>query len=143
MERYTINEVAMMTGFSTRTLRNYIKLGLLDGEKEDGIWKFTAKNFNDFVTNPNVSAGLTSKRNAQIFDFLADDKKVTNNICTILDLYIEDEESDEVSEFICSKINSGDVSNLRFSLSRKGKHTRIILSGAEDSVSEIMKAYYE
>lgn len=33
MESYTINEVAAMTGFSTRTLRNYINMGILNGEK--------------------------------------------------------------------------------------------------------------
>lgn len=34
---YSINDVAMMTGLSTRTIRNYIKMNILDGEKVDGV----------------------------------------------------------------------------------------------------------
>lgn len=42
MEKYyTLNEVAMMTGLTTRTLRNYLKMNVLKGEKLDGIWNFT------------------------------------------------------------------------------------------------------
>ena len=42
MEKYyTLNEVAMMTGLNTRTLRNYLKMDVLKGEKIDGIWKFS------------------------------------------------------------------------------------------------------
>ena len=36
---YSINDVAMMTGLSTRTIRNYIKLNLLDGENYRVILK--------------------------------------------------------------------------------------------------------
>ena len=38
---YNLNEVAMITGLTTRTLRNYLKLCLLKGEKIDGNWSFT------------------------------------------------------------------------------------------------------
>ena len=36
METYNLNDLAMMTGFTTRTLRNYLNQGLLEGEKEPG-----------------------------------------------------------------------------------------------------------
>ena len=37
MERmYTLNDLALMTGFTTRTLRNYLTQGLLKGKKENG-----------------------------------------------------------------------------------------------------------
>ena len=46
MEKYyTLNEVAMMTGLTTRTLRNYLKMNVLKGEKVDGVWKFTEEEF--------------------------------------------------------------------------------------------------
>ena len=47
MENYTINDIAMMTGLTTRTIRNYIKLGILNGEKEDGVWRFSAEDCYD------------------------------------------------------------------------------------------------
>ena len=42
-ETYSINDVAMITGLSTRTIRNYISLGFLSGEKVNGAWSFTDK----------------------------------------------------------------------------------------------------
>lgn len=42
-EFYTINDIATMTGLTTRTVRNYMKLGLLEGEKVDGVWQITIK----------------------------------------------------------------------------------------------------
>ena len=38
---YDLNELAQMTGFTTRTLRTYLKQGLLHGEKVGGVWRFT------------------------------------------------------------------------------------------------------
>ncbi|MBD5534177.1 MAG: helix-turn-helix domain-containing protein [Lachnospiraceae bacterium] len=78
MRLFTINEVAMMTGFTTRTLRNYISAGILEGEKIEGVWKFSVDDFTNFISNPNVISGIKSKRNAQALDFLAGDKKKKN-----------------------------------------------------------------
>lgn len=142
MNYYTINEVAMMTSLTTRTLRNYIKTGLLDGEKIDGVWKFTEEDLSKFISNPTVKPSIQAKHKALVFDFLADDFKKENNICTILDLYVSEEESKDASDFFCSKINGADCQNLKFSFDRSGKHSRIILSGPEDAVMKILEAYY-
>ena len=49
---YSLNDLALMTGFTTRTLRNYIKQGLLNGEKQNGVWQFTADEIDRFFRNP-------------------------------------------------------------------------------------------
>ena len=33
MENYDINQLALITGFTTRTLRNHINMGLLEGDR--------------------------------------------------------------------------------------------------------------
>lgn len=143
MRLFTINEVAMMTGFTTRTLRNYISAGILEGEKTEGVWKFSVDDFTNFISNPNVISGIKSKMNAQALDFLADDKKRENYICTILDFYVDDEESAEISDFFCEQMNCSTPKNSsQFSLQRNGRNTRVILSGPEDIISEIMHNYY-
>jgi hypothetical protein len=38
---YSINQLAMITGYTTRSLRSFIKDGSLNGEKVDGVWMFT------------------------------------------------------------------------------------------------------
>lgn len=143
MESYTINEVAAMTGFSTRTLRNYINMGILNGEKTDGVWKFTPDNFIDFISDTNVACGIKSKINAQALDFLADDAKKDNHICTVMDFYVSDEESGEISDFFCGQMNRSSPNSVaKFSLQRNGKNTRVTLTGPEDIVSEIICGYY-
>jgi len=49
---YTLNDLALMTGLTTRTLRNYLKMGILKGERIDGIWNFTEEEIAEFFDNP-------------------------------------------------------------------------------------------
>lgn len=116
-------------------------MGILVGDKEDGIWKFSSEDFEKFISNPNVAPSLKSKRNAQVFDFLTNDTKKENHICTIMDLYIEEEEYKEVAEFFCKVMNSGKVPCTQYSMQRKGNNVRIILSGPEDVITNIMDQY--
>lgn len=139
---YTLNEVAMMTGLSTRTLRNYLMMNVLSGEKSDGIWKFTKEELEDFFQNPYVKPSLQVKKKAVVFDFLAQNEKRTNEICTILDLCIDSHEAKEVSEFFCNEINKRNSGNIEFSFEKNGSYVRVIFKGYEDVVMEILNAYY-
>lgn len=40
-DRYTISEIAKMSGLTTRTIRNYLADGQVHGEKRDGKWEFS------------------------------------------------------------------------------------------------------
>ncbi len=141
MKTYTINDVAVMTGFTTRTLRNYLKTGILTGKKENDVWQFTEDEFNNFISNPNISKGLSSKGNAQVYDFLINDKKEKNQVCIILDLYNGDD-VEKIYDFFCSHINTNDMEKAAFTLTKNGQHTRVILHGEEAVISGIMKDYY-
>ena len=57
---YTLDDIAMMTGFSTRTLRNYLNQGILKGEKTDGKWQFTAEEIDRFFAEPFVKEDSAS-----------------------------------------------------------------------------------
>ena len=46
-KQYTLNEVAVMSGLTTRTLRNYMKMGILKGKMLEGIWKFGEEEIGD------------------------------------------------------------------------------------------------
>lgn len=142
MKTYTINEIAMMTGFTTRSLRNYIRAGLLEGEKADGVWRFTPEDFSNFICNPSINSGIKSKHQSQVLDFLIQDTKKENQICTVLDFYVSDEESAELSDFFCNQMNAVSESATKFSLQRNGQNTRIILTGPELIVSDILCHYY-
>ena len=137
---YNLNEIAMMTGFSTRTLRNYLNQGLLKGEKVDGVWQFTAEEIDRFFAEPFVKEGLRIKRNGIVFDFLADRSKKAKRACMILDIPVSLKESKTLSDFFCKQMET--VSDAVFTFDWSDGNARIILSGAEKSVAKIMEAYH-
>jgi len=143
-EYYTINEVATMSGLTTRTIRNYIKLGMLEGEKVDGIWQFSADALNSFMQDKSVQSSMQAKKNGIVFDFLADRYKKCNEICTILDFPVSQEEATEIGKFFCDAVNgSQGVTAIHFNFEYVNGIARIILKGPEDFVTDVMKRYYE
>jgi len=141
-EFYTINDIATMTGLTTRTVRNYIKMGLLEGEKIDGTWQFTIEAVSTFMADKNVQPSIQAKKNGVVFDFLANTYKKVNEICTILDFPVSEEEAMEISAFFCKEVSAPGVENMKFNFSYSNGLARVILKGNEDFVSEIMKKYY-
>lgn len=140
---YTINDLALFSGLSTRTLRNYLKSGILVGEKIDGIWKFTDEEADAFMSNPAVKPSILAKNNALVYDFMLDKHKKTNEICTILDLYVNDDEAAELSNHFCTAVNNCTPEvNLRLTFEKSGNNVRIIIKGAAEQVLEIINDYY-
>ena len=99
---YNINELAVISGFTTRSLRNFITMGHLNGEKIDGMWQFSAEEIDAFLSNPNVAPGIKSKANAVVYDFMADTEKKTNKICSVLDFVMDADEASEISKYFCN-----------------------------------------
>lgn len=141
-EFYTINDIATMTGLSTRTVRNYMKLGFLEGEKVDGVWQFTIEAVSAFMADKNVQPSIQAKKNGVVFDFLANNYKKVNEICTILDFPVSQAEAMEISAFFCKEASAPGVENMKFSFEYNNGIARVILKGTEDFVSEVMKKYY-
>ena len=141
-DMYTINHVALMSGLSSRTIRNYMKMGLIEGEMINGVWHFSAEAVGDFFANPNAAPAIKAKRNALIFDFLADDAKQQDEMCTVIDQRANLEEANAISEFFCDAINRAWSGVIRFGFSFNGNQARIILTGPEDAVQQLLVAYY-
>lgn len=142
-KNYTINQVATMTGLTTRTVRNYLKMGLIGGEKINGVWQLSAEDFCDMLNNPAVKPSIKAKNNAVVYDFLADEKKKTNKICTVIDLNVDDGEAEEISQFFCDSVNNGNFEDIVFKFEKKDRNVRVILSGADEAVFEMLKRYYD
>ena len=140
-ETYTIAEVVRITGLSDRTIRHYISQKVLDGEKINGIWHFTAEQLGTFMNDPNVLPGIRAKKNAIIYDFLMENHRKEQEMCLIVDLPGED--SQTASAFFCEAINSGSYANIRFSFdSLAGQTPRVILNGQPDEVLNLMQRFY-
>lgn len=78
---YSITDIALMTGLSDRTIRTYIKKGLLKGEKSDGIWLFSEEDLNRFFNENYIKESIKIKNHALINDFVFNNKKKDPSIC--------------------------------------------------------------
>ncbi len=139
--KYNLNDLALMTGFTTRTLRNYLNQGLLNGEKTDGMWQFSAEDVDRFFSEPFVKEGLRIKRSSLVFDFMSDRNKKQARSCVILDVPASRKKGDEISSFFCDRMS--EASDVRFTYGWDNGLCRVILAGAAGSVEAIVKAYYD
>lgn len=134
--------IALMSGLSSRTIRNYISSGILKGDKVDGCWQFTAEQTNTFFEHPGVFRSIQAKRNGIIFAFLADRKHKHNQICTILDL--PEEKGKDISAFFTNLYNTGEFGNkLEFYFEDIAGYPRVILKGQSCSVMKILNLFYQ
>ena len=138
---YNIRAVAMITGLTDRTIRNYISLGLLQGEKINGLWHFTPEQVEAFLRHPAVRPSIQAKKNAIVYDFLLESRRREPEACMILDLPGCDQK--ETAEFFCYAINSGkEFYNLRFSMDTVNETPRIILKGPTHQILALVNQYY-
>lgn len=137
---YVLGHLKLITGLSERTLRNYISLGLLNGEKINGVWHFTSEQVEAFLSDPAVRPSILAKKNALIYDFLLDRKKKDEQLCIVWDIPIGD--GKEIAEFFCYEISNGDFHNINFSFDvAKGENPRVILKGKADEVLMLIHKY--
>lgn len=139
---YSINEVATMTGLSTKTIRNYIASGLLTGEKYEGKWVFSLNAIENMIKEPFVDASIQIKNGNVVKDFLIADKKKDDSICIILDQNLSQEQAVLLSEFLCEEINKND-NQIIMNFSQKEGHVRVILTGPLKQVMAILMLYHE
>ena len=134
---YSLKDLSTMTMLSDRTLRNYLDAGILQGRKENGAWVFTSEQIKLFLQNDMVKSAIRTKKNAIVKDFIVNSKKKGNSVCLIWDL--PDADPSKVGRFICDAAGKRD--NILMSFENAGKKNRIILSGSETAVYEIMTEF--
>lgn len=137
-ETYSIEELARMSGLSTRTIRNYLKLGILCGDKSSGKWQFSGEQVEAFFAHPTVSPSIQAKRNGVVLDFLSGGMAKNNQICVMLDLPEEDGEA--VSAYFLAQLETGAFgSDFSFSFADTDRYPRVILRGR---MQEIVRLLY-
>ena len=140
-KKYNLNDLALMTGFTTRTLRNYLLGGILKGEKIDGVWRFSEEDLDAFFKEPFVKEGIRIKRSGVVFDFLAAKGAKTARTCAILDVPADLKEGRAISTFFCDKMN--DASDVVFTFDWDKGVCRVILAGDAEQVAKLVRAFNE
>ncbi len=102
---YTVDDIARMTMLTSRTIRNYLKDGLLSGKKVGGQWRFTQQDIEALFANSSVASDLRSTRRQDLMDFIDGvntDLDGDIQVCTLVDYYIRDQAA---AQAISQKIN--------------------------------------
>ena len=140
-EFFNIDDVAMMTSLSTRTIRTYIADGFLVGDKSSGAWQFSPEQVEAFLQNKMVLPTLRSKKNAIVYDFIGSKPTGDSKMCIVLDLPLSD--LMRASTLFCQYMSAVEPkAELHFAADPIGKGGRIILSGADSDVLELLNRYY-
>ncbi len=134
-ETYTIPDVAAMTGLSERTVRTYLAGGQLRGEKADGVWRFTAEQFGDFLAQDMVRASVQAKANAIVCDFLITDRREDAAACLILDQPVPEGGESALREALEKRVNA---LGLRWAYRYRDGQARSILSGPPDALGKLL-----
>lgn len=129
MKKYTIEELSIMTSLSTRTIRNYINLGILEGEKVNNKWYFSENDCISFFNNDMVKHSIDAKTLGVVLDGF---NKTNNRITNIL--YIDANKLDY--KVINDKINS--YNDFDFKLDKKDGYYRIVISANIDTSMDFL-----
>ena len=133
---YTMQDVAAMTGLTTRTLRTYQQQGFLRGEKENGVWRFTDEALEGFFRNPAVLPAVRARQHSIVYDFVLQNRKAQDELCAVWDIRAEDGKA--VSAFLCREMERRQ--GLRFTFLRRGENARVILCGEPGAALDLLNA---
>lgn len=121
MKKYTIKELSLMSGLTTRTIRNYLKLGLLKGSKENNKWIFNEDDTIEFFKNSYVKQSIEIKNLSLVLESFNSEKEEVCNIIKIKDTLYE---NNIIS--IYNQINSYD--NFSFKMHKENEIVKMVFS---------------
>lgn len=134
---YSIADVAAMSGLSVRTVRTYLAMGLLEGEKVDGAWRFTPEQFSAFLAQDMARQSVQAKAHGIVLDFLRQERRTEAAVCMILDLPADFGEDVRLRETLLPQINAlGLVCSYRHEAARST--ARLILQDPPQAVAILL-----
>ena len=135
---YTMQDVAAMTGLTTRTLRSYQQQGFLRGEKETGVWRFTDEALEGFFRNPAVLPAIRARQHSVVYDFVLQNRKPRDELCAVWDLRADARQAKALSDFLCARLES--CRDMHYTFLRTGEAVRVILCGPPETALDLLTA---
>ena len=137
---YTIGHLVLFTGLTDRTIRNYLAMGFLKGEKINGVWHFTSQQIEEFMRHPSVRPSLLARRNGFVYDFMTNPSENSPKCCMILDFPGEDRKI--LADHFCTSICMDNYHDIDFSFDGVDDIPRIILRGDTKEVLRLVNSFY-
>lgn len=139
---FTIADVAEMTSMSDRTIRNYLRSGLLTGRKVGGQWRFTAQDIAKFFDRSDVKASISEQWRLDVADFLDGVSSAVEGerqACTVVDLYVTPQEADAYNERVCEFFSDhAENARVNFDYSEKEHRARFILFSDPQTAAQVL-----
>lgn len=147
---YTVDDIAKMTSLTSRTIRNYLKDGSLQGKKIGGQWRFTMKDIEGLFNHNGVAEEIKRNNRQDVQDFLdgvGPDFDGEFQVCTIADYYCGDAAAGKkMCDRLMTVINDPDgnfpMAKFHYDYIEKEKKARFVLFGTPDFIIrtlELMK----
>ena len=143
---YTIDDIARMTSLTSRTIRNYLKDGSLQGKKIGGQWRFTMNDINRLFNSNKFEMEIKDESKRQIIDFMDGvntDMTGEVQICTIADVYCEQDKgkllSKEMTSYITDQHPESEYAKFDYEYIAKESKARFTLFGSPQFVIKLLK----
>jgi hypothetical protein len=144
---YTVADIAKMTYLTSRTIRNYLKDGSLQGRKIGGQWRFTMKNIKQLFDNSHILNDISNIRKRKILDFIKGankDVKGKIQVCTIVDYYCENAKAgkqiyEKLVTVINDRNNNFPMAKFDYGFVNKAKKARFILFGNPEYIIKTLQ----
>ena len=111
---YTVDEVAQMTRLTSRTIRNYIKSGLLRGKKVGGQWRFSQSDVENLMSSSTAAAKMSSVNRRDVLSFLDRTVPHAPQVCAVADLPLSQSAAEKLAQKICEIASQAASESIRF-----------------------------
>ncbi len=139
---YTVDEVAALTGLTSRTIRSYIAAGKLTGSRLGSQWRFTEKDIERLyipggaAEQSGSAEGSAASRTAERVAELIDSKSSGMTLCTVISCG-SDIENTEVERRLKDAVS---VYGGAYERIDENVHTHFVLSGSIDQTAKLIKS---
>lgn len=146
---YSIEDISKMTYITPRTLRNYIKKGILIGDKVGGHWKFTKDNVEALLSN---IRGF-SENERRVIDIITNKDNVMHaaspqQTCTVINYYCKSYQIahkffEKLMENISDVVNFYPPVSIDFDFYKEKNCFRLIIIANSDLIIRIFQYIQE
>lgn len=141
---YTVEDIAQMTALTTRTIRNYLRSGLLKGRKIGGQWRFTRADIQSMLSHGEVAADMQTQQKQAVLDFIDGVNtgvRGTMQTCTIIDWYAPEDVAEEKSRALCALVNAseGEALNFQYDYVKAESKARYLFFASPDFLCQALQ----
>lgn len=140
---YTVDDVAKMTGLTSRTIHTYIRDGKLQGKKVGVQWRFTEENIDELFKDKKVENDVMDSRNSIVLEFLEKKDRHMPEICSVIDYPSQDR---KLADTLCQKLldfvntcQENEAPKFSYQYIEKQRVARFIVIGEIQQVNELIQ----